>query len=94
LHSGFFELENNEINYQDIPEIKQDNTYGITFGAFGGFPIDGRKTNSKILIDHTLIKKSTENFIDRFGKQFNNDFEENMLLNSYNWPKDTPKQTK
>ena len=48
LHSGFFELENNENNYQDIPEIKEDNTYGITFGAFGGFPIDSRKTDSKI----------------------------------------------
>ena len=23
---------------------------------------------------------------------FNNEFSENMLLNSYNWPKDSPKQ--
>ena len=66
-----------------MPEIKEGDSYGITFG--GGFPIESR--NNKINFKPNGGKSEINT--DRF-REFNNDFEENMLLNSYNWPKDTP----
>ena len=83
MRSGFFELEKNEeTNYQDLPEIKEGDSYGVTFG--GGFPIESR--NNKL---NFKPQQNTEIKTDRF-REFDSDFEENMLLNSYNWPKDTP----
>ena len=64
---------------------------GITFGGADGFPIETEKTN---FIKHfTVVEGPSEcRKSSDFKDMFNNDFSENMLLHSYNWPKDSPKQ--
>ena len=96
LLSGHIDLDSKEtsiqknINYtygSHMPEINDD-SLGITFGGPDGFPIDCDQ--SKFIKHYTMIETpSLANTPDKI-QLFRNDFSENMLLNSYNWPKDAP----
>ena len=71
-----------------IPEINDD-SLGITFGGADGFPVE--IDQSKYIKHYAVLGEPSA--AGNVKPLFKNDFSENMLLHSYNWPKDAPPES-